>query len=488
VACVSGLCQWLVSVACVSGLCQRLRLVENESMATSILLVDDDPSLLRVLKRSLKASGFEVRGVQGGQEAIEELDKRSFDILLTDLAMPEVDGMALMQHAHQGNRVRATIMITGDGSVPLAVKAMRAGASDFITKPIDTEALENVLRRAIGDEEHNVRSAILQWRDTYAPHIIGEDPSLLDIFGIIERVADTDCNVLITGPSGTGKELLARAVHDASQRCNHPFVAVNCAAIPKELIESEIFGHTKGAFTGATEKREGKFQVADRGSLFLDEIGEMEMSLQGKFLRVIQDKEVTAVGDSRPIRVDVRIVAATNQNIETRCSEGLFREDLYYRLNVIPIEVPSLKERPGDIVPLAEHFVGHCSRRHNRRFSGLNPAVRDIFQNYAWPGNIRELQNLIERIVILKRGDGLISAEDLPRNMTGDKASNRIDSLVLPDNGIDIKTTLEQIETRLTLDALKKAEGNKARAAELLGLKRTTLIERLKRLGLTEVP
>ncbi|MED5463599.1 MAG: sigma 54-interacting transcriptional regulator, partial [Myxococcota bacterium] len=285
---------------------------------------------------------------------------------------------------------------------------------------------------------------------------------------------------------GTGKELVARAVHQASNRKDHPFVAVNCAAIPKELMESEIFGHAKGAFTGAGERREGKFAAANGGTLFLDEIGEMDVNLQGKFLRVIQEQEFTPVGESRPRKADVRIVSATNQDLLDNCTKGTFREDLYYRLNVIPIQMPTLEERPGDVGLLVDHFIARATQRHGRFVSGVEDDVMRMFKSYAWPGNVRELENMVERIIILKKDEGLITRADLPPLLTKAAETQNLGAVSLPEEGINIREALEDLESKLTVDALRRSSGNKARAAQLLGLKRTTLIERLKRLGLTE--
>jgi transcriptional regulator with PAS, ATPase and Fis domain len=306
----------------------------------------------------------------------------------------------------------------------------------------------------------------------------------------------TKCDVLVCGASGTGKELVARAIHQASARHHRPFVALNCAAIPKELLESEIFGHAKGAFTGASERRAGKFELAHGGTLFLDEIGELELASQSKLLRVLQEREVTPVGDAQLIKVDVRIIAATNQNLRTLCDEKQFREDLYYRLNVVPIHLPTLAERPGDIPLLVGHIIKSANRRHGRRLAGLDAAAATAMCSYHWPGNVRELHNVIERIAVLKADDGTIHRSDLPSHIaqlsSADMALHAPIALVtdsilspklaLPQGGFDINEALATMETQLTLDALRRAGGNKARAAALLGLKRTTLVERLKKL------
>ena len=322
------------------------------------------------------------------------------------------------------------------------------------------------------------------WRSLFAPNFIGEDPRILMTLRNVQRIARTDCDVMLSGPSGTGKELMARCIHVASRRSKHPFVALNCAAIPRDLMESEIFGHVRGAFTGASERRTGRFEAAAGGTLFLDEIGEMDLGLQGKLLRVIQEREFTPVGDNRTCKVDVRIVSATNQDLASLCRERLFREDLYYRLNVLPLQLPSLAERPLDIPLLANHFIGRANERHCRNVRKLTAAAERIFCDYSWPGNVRELQHLIERLVVLKGEDGPIDYDDLPTHMVQVHGAGDAPHVSLPEHGLDLNETLAVVETSLTLDALERAKGNKARAAELLGLKRTTLVERLKKLNL----
>ena len=325
---------------------------------------------------------------------------------------------------------------------------------------------------------------IQDWRSRFAPNMIGQAPIFLKVFETIERVCDTDCNVLVTGESGTGKELVARAIHVSSPRSQKPFVALNCAAIPRELMESEIFGHVKGAFTGALERRDGRFAIADGGTLFLDEVGEMDLDLQGKFLRVIQEKEFTPVGETKTRKVDVRLVAATNRDLSQQCKDGKFREDLFYRLNVIPINLPALKERIADVPMLCGYFIERANQRYGRMVDGMCEEAMQILCTHEWPGNVREMENLIERLVILKK-DGLIDVSDLPPELSNSPAEQLLPENIFPSEGVNLKGILEQIEIKLIKQALNRSGGNKAKAAELLQLKRTTLVERLKKLGIT---
>lgn len=330
------------------------------------------------------------------------------------------------------------------------------------------------------------------WRDDYAPDFIGEHPLMLDVLSALSRISATHCDVLVTGASGTGKELVARSIHRASARRGKPFIALNCAAIPKELMESEIFGHARGAFTGATDRRAGKFELAHGGTLFLDEVGEMELSLQSKLLRVLQERELTPIGDAALVKVDVRIIAATNQDLQIQCKERLFREDLFYRLNVVPLHLPNLAQRRSDITLLCSAFLRQANVRHHRNLKGLDAGAAAAMVQYDWPGNVRELHNVIERIAVLKPRDEPITRTDLPDNISGPGAHSTCRNLLheerwsLPTEGLDINEMLASVETRLTLDALKLSKGNKAEAAKLLGLKRTTLVERLKKLNLTQ--
>ncbi len=456
----------------------------------SILAADDDELVLAMVERALRKAGYAVTTAVDGASARALLDTRRFDLLLTDISMPGMTGFELMAEAHALGMVGATVVMTGESSINTAVRAMREGASDFVTKPVTPDAIVSTVDRVLGTSlscEGDEYASARAFREAHAREMVGEHPKLLEVFSLLERVVDTDCNVLISGESGTGKELVAKAVHDASERHEGPFVTVNCAAIPAELMESEIFGHAKGAFTGATERRLGKFEAADGGTLFLDEIGEMDLALQSKLLRVIQDRQFTPVGEHRSRTANVRIVAATNRNLEAEAQAGTFRLDLYHRLNVIPVELPPLRERSSDVGALVQHFAKLTAARYRRPVVGVSDEALRLLEGHSWPGNVRELRNLVERLVILKKDETPIGVKELPASFQQVRVSQAFGALRLPEAGIDLRGTLEKIESQLTKDALERSKGNKAKAASLLGLKRTTLLERIKRLNLAEV-
>jgi DNA-binding NtrC family response regulator len=456
------------------------------------LLVEDDDALRRFVTLCLADKGWDVTGVPRVKQAREALAEQSFDLLITDVYVPDGTGFDLLQAAKRKAKAPATIVITGDSSVDHAVQALREGASDFLLKPFSMNALHAALDRlqlvkrlSIAPRNGWAKSAMDDWRACFVPNILGSDPALLAVFGIIERVADTDCSVLITGESGTGKELVARAIHDASNRRGEPFVAVNCAAIPESLLESELFGYTRGAFTGAATARVGRFAAADGGTIFLDEIGEMPLGLQAKILRLLQEKEVTPLGESKPRKIDVRVVAATNRNLEEMVRAKTFREDLMYRLTVIPVELPALRDRKGDIPELVRHFVERANQRRGRAITGVSPRAMEILQAHDWPGNVRELENMVERIVLLK-GEGEIQPEDLPPKLRAAQSRPAPSFLLwgeppLPPEGIDLREAVEAFETSLIRQALERVGGNKNRAAALLQMNRTTLVEKLKK-------
>jgi DNA-binding NtrC family response regulator len=449
-----------------------------------ILLCDDEESLCRSLGRILRGAGHEVVTVNG-EEGLLRLRLERFDLILTDIRMPEVSGFEILAAARLHAPSTPVIAMSGSAEIPDAVRAMHAGARDFLIKPFEVRTLEEavaaVLKPAPPEEP---QTDALAWRDQNAPWLLGNDPAMLPALKLIAQVADTGCTVLITGASGTGKELAARSLHAGSARKGKPFVPVNCAAIPPNLVESELFGHTKGAFTGASSTRLGRFAQADGGTIFLDEIGEMEIGVQAKLLRLIQDGELYPVGEETPTRIDVRILAATNRNLEREVAAGRFRADLYWRLNVIPVELPSLRERASDMPLLAEHFLRRSNERHKRNVDGFEPEAMAVLEAYPWPGNIRELENIIERMVVVK-GKGFITLGDLPpqirapRSLTPKGTPTPIP--VLPQDGTDLRAMLEAVEERMIGEALERTGGNKNRAAELLGLNRTTLVEKLRR-------
>src|SRR4051812_42034518 len=378
-----------------------------------ILLCDDEDSLCRSLGRILRSAGHEVVAVDG-PAGYSRLRQEHFDLILTDIRMPGFNGFEILAAARKHAPGTPVIAMSGSAEIPDAVRAMHAGARDFLIKPFEIKALEEAVSNVLKPPSPEVAQPDpIVWRDHNAPWMLGNDPAMLPVFGLLSQVADTRCTVLITGESGTGKELAARSLHAGSSRASKPFVAVNCAAIPPSLVESELFGHVKGAFTGATTSRVGRFAQADRGTIFLDEIGEMETGVQAKLLRLIQDGELTPVGDETAQKIDVRILAATNRNLEREVASGRFRADLYWRLNVIPIEMPSLRARPTDIVRLAEHFLGRANERHKRQVTEIDPQAMAALRAYSWPGIIRELENVIERMVIVK-GSGTLMVADLP--------------------------------------------------------------------------
>ena len=445
---------------------------------------------MRALLRSLLTrAGHVVVDAANGQIAIGELRKQIFDVVVTDLAMPAADGFEVLARSRALQPQTPVIVLTADGSIRDCVKAMGAGAFNFLSKPFSSEgslfrrssaAAAEARRSGKASERRPAVRAPADGRPQVA--LIGASPALKGLIDVIERIASTSATVLITGESGTGKEVVARLLHGSSGRTSGPFIAINCGAIPESLLESELFGHAKGAFTGATEASTGKFLQADGGTLFLDEIGDLPMSMQVKLLRVLQEREVTPVGDSRARPIDVRIIAASNLDLETMVREGRFRQDLFFRLEVLPVRLPALRERREDVPLLAAHFLDDANRRLQKTVT-LGEDALMILSLYAWPGNVREMENLFERLVIMDR-TGTISAGDLPERMRGDglcaEAATHAASQ-LAHGSIDLATTLAALEGSLIEQALRQAGGNKTHAAESLGLSRTTFIDKRKR-------
>ncbi|MHC1729341.1 MAG: sigma-54-dependent transcriptional regulator [Syntrophobacteraceae bacterium] len=447
-----------------------------------ILIADDEPLTLELIFERLQAEGYELEVVSSGEAAIAAAAKSSFKVVLTDLSMPGMSGMEVLAYFTQHYPETLVIVLTGFGTIETAVEAMKRGAYDYLSKPANLDEIIITLKRAVEhknlkDENIALRSQIQEAHRL--ERMIGQSSEMQNLYRIIRRVARTDSTVLITGESGTGKELIANAIHFQSDRRDMPFVPINCGAIPEELLESELFGHEKGAFTGAFKERRGRFELANKGTVFLDEIGEMSPKLQVKLLRFIQETKFQRVGGSRTVEVDVRILAATNKDLDRAVTENEFREDLFYRLNVIPIQVPPLRDREGDIPILIQHFLRQHCHKKNLPFKRMSRAAVDSLQQYDWPGNVRELENVIERLVILTDNEE-IQVSDLPKRMqTAQPIETK--SIELGDAGINLKETLDELENRLILDALQRSGGVKNKAAKLLGLNRTTLIEKMKK-------
>ena len=445
----------------------------------SILLIDDDASLRRVMEFSLVEAGYAVTAVAGGEECLSLFGKGGYDAVITDITMPGMNGMEVLRQVHERGPDIPVIVITAYGTIESAVDAMKAGAYDYVTKPFNRDELRMTLEKALRmrrlEHENSELRTELKGRHRFE-EIIGQSERIRAVLDTATRVAASDASVLITGESGTGKELLARGIHYNSPRADGPFIAVNCAAIPENLIESELFGHVKGSFTGAIRDKEGKFELADGGTLFLDEIGELRVDLQAKILRALQERTVDRVGGSRPVPADARVIAATNRDIEKAVKDGTFREDIYYRLSVVTLQMPPLRERRDDIPLLIEHFL----RKHGKGAPvSLEPAAQGVLRAHAWPGNVRELENVIERALLLKQGSAITLA-DLPEKLVKRTAGVEDILLNLPEEGI----RLEELEKNLIIKALERHKGNQTRAAEFLGITRPTLIYRMEKYGL----
>ncbi|MBI5904557.1 MAG: sigma-54-dependent Fis family transcriptional regulator [Deltaproteobacteria bacterium] len=455
-------------------------------MRKTLLIAEDDETTLGLLRSVFRRPDLLVHEVRTGTEALQAIDQQPVDVILTDLKMPGPDGLAVLAHARKVRPGAEVILMTGHATVESAVSAMKMGAFHYITKPFSVDEVVHLVERvleltSVRKENANLRS---QARGRYGlENIIGVSEPIQEVLSLVRKVADTDSTVLITGESGTGKELVARAVHYLAPRADRMLVPINCSAIPGELLESELFGHVKGAFTGAHAARAGKFEAAHNGTIFLDEIGEMSPNLQTKLLRVLQEKSVTPVGGNRAVPVDARVIAATNKDLDEEVSEGRFRSDLFYRLNVIPIRIPPLRERRDDIPVLVSHFIARYDREKGRALEGIRPDALEALLRYPWPGNVRELENLVERVVVLK-GSGWIEASDIPGKILRADGFLKSAIPVLGDSGLDMKSATEDFENALIRQALHLAGGNKNRAATLLGLKRTTFVEMLKRKNL----
>ncbi len=434
----------------------------------TILVVDDTPSTLEILQRNLTAEGYTTYAAPNAVDALRLLEGTCVDLVITDLKMPKLSGIDLIRHIRENYKNIAVMMITGYATVESAVEAVKSGAEEYVSKPFTDAELLAAVRRVLDKLKRRRAAAV---RPTQRPEraygLIGESPPMQKVFAAIRKASSTSATVLITGESGSGKELVARAIHYSSGRASAPFVPVNCGGIPESLLESELFGYVKGAFTGAHESRAGFFQTADGGTIFLDEIGETSVAMQVKLLRVLQDKEVRMVGDSRGKKVDVRIIAATNKNLPALIQGRVFREELYYRINVVAIEVPPLRARAGDIPLLVRHFAEKFASELGKTIPQFSEKAMDALQNYAWPGNARELENVIQRIVVMN-DDQVIEVPDLP-------SSARFSAL----RATGVNRTLAEVEADHIRNVLANSGGNKTRAAQILGIDRKTLRKKI---------
>jgi two-component system NtrC family response regulator len=461
---------------------------DAEPVRARLLVVDDEQPQREMLARILERAGFAVKTAGDGEQALSLLEANTFDLLLTDQRMPSMGGLELLENAQRLQPRIAVVLMTAYGTVSTAVAAMKRGAADYLTKPFERDELLLVVDKAIRQRrlEDEVASlhGVLKDR-TQLGNIIGVSPAMQEVFSLIERVSFADVPVLITGESGTGKELVARAIHQGSNRASAPFVALNCGAVPDTLLESEFFGHERGAFTGAVRSHAGRFEQADGGTLFLDEIGTMRVDLQAKLLRAVQEQEVQRLGSDRTRKVDVRILAATGEDLEEAIRNRTFREDLYYRLNVVPIHLPPLRERSEDIPLLVQHFVEAAARKLSREVPAIAPDAMERLQAYPWPGNVRELENCMERLLVLSRGSHL-GPDDLPANLRDGAmtAGGGVSGFDLPPEGVP----LSEVECHLIRQALQRCRGQLRPAARLLGISYKTLQYRIRKYGLDREP
>jgi two-component system response regulator AtoC len=452
-----------------------------------LLLVDDEGAFRRGVADYLSGTGFTVTEASTVAEALEQLEGFAFDVVLTDLRLPDGEGTKVLEAARARYPDILVIVVTGHGSIRAAVDAIRQGAADFVTKPFQLAELDLALGRAIERQRLQAENSYLreQLRERYRlAQLVGRSAAMQEVFKIVETVAPTNSTILILGETGTGKELVARAIHQISTRSSEKFVALNCSAIPESLLEAELFGHVKGAFTGAVANRQGRFELAHRGTLFLDEIGTMPLPLQAKLLRALQEREVERLGEGRPIKIDVRVLAATNARLDEMVRQGTFREDLFYRLNVIPVQLPPLRERRDDVPLLVRDMLQRLGAhsvppRVDVTFS--QEAMRRLMA-YDWPGNIRQLENTVERALALSPGRSQIDASVLPPDVRGDRPDDHGAAINLPEQGLDLERELAIVERVYIAQALTRTEQNRSRAADLLGVKRTTLVEKIKRL------
>ena len=454
-------------------------------MDVKILFVEDDERLRDVLLEAAAMEEYDARGAASAEAAVELLRAERFDVLVTDVTLPGMSGLELLRHCARLRPGILPIVITAYGTVDIAVEAMKRGAADFITKPFELDGLLGAIRLA-AERAARTRAVTRSGAGTGAGNLVAAAPSMQALLEQVRAIAPFQTTVLVTGETGTGKEMVARAIHDLSPRKEKALVALNCAAVPEQLLEDELFGHVKGAFTGAQGSREGRFEQADGGTLFLDEIGDMSLPLQSKLLRVLQEREFEKLGSSRTVKVDVRVLAATSADLQARIDEGTFRPDLYYRLNVVHLRLPPLRERREDIRPLAEHLLAKFCATTGLPSKSVSEDAWDALAVYRWPGNVRQLQNAVERAAVLTGAGVEINLQDLPEEVraSGGMKPEQRRRPDIPEGGVNFDAVVTKVESDLLLQSLAKSGGNKMRAAQLLGMKRTTFVEKLKRLGI----
>jgi DNA-binding NtrC family response regulator len=460
--------------------------VEDQTLP-SVLVIEDDPAIRQTIVESLNASGFRTEQAATAAAGREAIAGFAFDGLVVDWRLPDGDGIEILEEAMDRYPEMRSVVISGFGGVDEAVSAIKRGASDFLLKPFQLTQLVQVLRTAIDErrlrEENTMLKAQLNDRFRF-DRMVGAGPAMAKLFDTLKLVAPMQSTVLIQGETGTGKELVAQTIHYNSPRRNFPFVAFNSAAIPEGLAEAELFGHTKGAFTGAVNARVGRFELADRGTLFIDEVASMPMPLQAKLLRALQEREIERVGTSRPMKVNARVLAATNVDLMKLVKEGHFREDLYYRLNVVRVQIPPLRNRREDIPVLAQHFVRESCRHNDVPLRRIGQAAMRLLMQHPWPGNIRQLENAIEHCVAMSAGSEEILPSMLPEEFEAADSDRVVPAITVPDGGISFSSVMTQIEKDLILQCLQRTGGNRRQAAALLNMSRTTLIDKLQRLGL----
>jgi len=451
----------------------------------TILIVEDEPKMARLLELTLAEEGFATRSASDAEKGLIILGQDQIDLVITDLRLPGMNGLEFLQAVKRAHASLPVVVMTAFGTVETAVEAMKAGASDYVLKPFSLEEIKLIVHKELDvnrlrEENRSLREALGQRYEF--KNIVARSPQMQEVLAVVERVAPSNATVLLGGESGVGKDMIARALHHRSKRAAGPFVKINTTAIPENLLESELFGYEKGAFTGATTSKRGKFELADKGTIFLDEIGDVPASTQVKLLRVLQEREFERLGGTKTVRVDVRVVAATNQDLRAALEQGTFREDLFYRLNVVPISIPPLRQHKEDIPYLVDHFIQQFAHESEKPITGITPAAMKVLIEFHWPGNVRELENIIERAVALSNGP-VLDVDDVRLDLSPSKASaTAAGGVPFPPEG----QTLEQFEDDIIREALRRAEGNKSQAARLLGLSRNALRYRLSKIGVAD--